>query len=427
MGFLSEIIADAFRRPAPQSMAEPLVREEVLSASESDASPVRSGASASSTVERGGNAESLSEKGITSQKETVQVHLEEQRVDAPRGDVPGSLEQREHPVHAIESEETIQVHLEEQRVDVPRRNVPGPLEQREHPVHAVESEVSAPLRRGSAQASPEVSSTEQAIEGTGEAAAYSPVQVFAPASPGMLRPSPGSFSRNVRQAVPPSQMAGPLGVEPGVTSGEGNDNDPRGDEAEPVDGDGPLESRVVGKAHPREAGAALGQPATSTRRSPGSSSRHQGQAGPSPLLEDSLGARTEVAAGEVGHTRSGRERAEPVERDSSSERQVAGEANSPGRGAAQMPLGTFVPPQPSRRDRAERATATRAAAASLPGVRAAAAESRAPALPPRSNPSEPRVHIGQVHVLISAPAPEPRPSAPSPASNLLNRHYLRST
>ncbi|ATB39025.1 hypothetical protein CYFUS_004464 [Cystobacter fuscus] len=52
---------------------------------------------------------------------------------------------------------------------------------------------------------------------------------------------------------------------------------------------------------------------------------------------------------------------------------------------------------------------------------------RAPVLPPRSEPPAPRVHIGEVHVTITAPALAPRPAAPAASPSLLSRHYLRST
>ncbi|QSQ22763.1 hypothetical protein JY651_48020 [Pyxidicoccus parkwayensis] len=60
----------------------------------------------------------------------------------------------------------------------------------------------------------------------------------------------------------------------------------------------------------------------------------------------------------------------------------------------------------------------------------AAAKERAQALPARREPQEPRVHIGEVHVVITAPAPAPASTSssaiPGQGSDLLNRHYLRN-
>jgi hypothetical protein len=55
---------------------------------------------------------------------------------------------------------------------------------------------------------------------------------------------------------------------------------------------------------------------------------------------------------------------------------------------------------------------------------------RPPVLPPRREPAEPRVHIGEVHVIITAPvapaAPASSSAIPGHGSDLLNRHYLRN-
>ncbi|QAT83386.1 hypothetical protein EJ065_1788 [Corallococcus coralloides] len=70
--------------------------------------------------------------------------------------------------------------------------------------------------------------------------------------------------------------------------------------------------------------------------------------------------------------------------------------------------------------------ASRGAAQALPPGEAA--RGAAQALPPRRELQEPRVHIGEVHVVITAPAPAPASSSaiPGQGSDLLNRHYLRN-
>ncbi|WP_148712887.1 hypothetical protein [Corallococcus sp. AB030] len=78
------------------------------------------------------------------------------------------------------------------------------------------------------------------------------------------------------------------------------------------------------------------------------------------------------------------------------------------------------------RDVARQAPPPGEAAPALPPGEAA--RGAAPALLPRRELQEPRVHIGEVHVVITAPAPAPASSSaiPGQGSDLLNRHYLRN-
>ncbi|CAM3971742.1 hypothetical protein COEX109129_02280 [Corallococcus exiguus] len=135
----------------------------------------------------------------------------------------------------------------------------------------------------------------------------------------------------------------------------------------------------------------------------------------------------------------------------------ASQEAAPGRSSGPAAPGASVQEVPASKGRAAPGSASSESASSetpararlpVPGAPAAEREARetprdvarqapppgeatrgaAPALPPRRELQEPRVHIGEVHVVITAPAPAPASSSaiPGQGSDLLNRHYLRN-
>jgi hypothetical protein len=412
MGFLSEIIADAFQRSPAQPWAEPLLSEQGLPDAEGGVLPGEGSLSMPSSAEFGWRGESISGNRSTGSKETAQVSVEEQLVDVPRGGARSSLDRQESrrratthgvsvplevkvdqalaPIAAMEhgvgesarisappsmeregwggaslsgnqrtdSKETAQAGLEEQRVDVPRGDVRNSLQ----------------LGVSSTQASFPVLSTEHGSEGGGRVPAL-PLVRTAPFEKEHLTSLP------IRESGIPQALSNPTS---------------------------PTVARTARAFAHSPVNAFASVPPASTRPAPGFTT---------------IG----VTAGEGGHIGSGGGEGGTGKAARPPESRTQGEVLSRGPAAGQGPAGTFASRQASELERAERGTATRTVEESPSALRSAAAESSAPMLPPRHNASEPRVHIGQVHVLITAPAREPRPTAPSPASNLLNRHYLRST
>ncbi|MFP2929689.1 hypothetical protein ACLESO_31725 [Pyxidicoccus sp. 3LG] len=74
------------------------------------------------------------------------------------------------------------------------------------------------------------------------------------------------------------------------------------------------------------------------------------------------------------------------------------------------------------------AARSHASARATPSSATTPGRTQPPVLPPRREPAEPRVHIGEVHVVIteSAPASATSSAIPGHGSDLLNRHYLRN-
>lgn len=90
-----------------------------------------------------------------------------------------------------------------------------------------------------------------------------------------------------------------------------------------------------------------------------------------------------------------------------------------------------VPPAaPAKASSGARKEAAPAAHPGAPSSLTPPEPARPPVLPPRREPAEPRVHIGEVHVIITAPVASPAPASssalPGHGSDLLNRHYLRN-